>query len=111
MNNKKCCWNCIHCDTFGGVCFRGKFYSLPVKIHLKNYVCEKFEKDNDNINSPAHYNQGKIETIDYIEDMNYLEGNIIKYISRYKYKNGVEDVKKAKWYIDRLIKNLEGENG
>jgi len=43
--------------------------------------------------------------IEYILDQkfNYLEGNIIKYVSRYKHKNGLEDLKKAKWYLERLI--------
>lgn len=60
----------------------------------------------DPVNHPKHYTQGKIECIDYILDkkMNYLEGNIIKYITRYKDKNGVEDLKKARFYLDRLIK-------
>jgi hypothetical protein len=35
--------------------------------------------------------------------MNYLEGNIIKYVSRYKNKNGIEDLNKAKWYLEKLI--------
>ena len=58
----------------------------------------------DNIN-PKHYKQGKIEVIDFILDqqMNYLEGNIVKYISRYKHKNGIEDLKKALWYLNKLI--------
>lgn len=62
----------------------------------------------DNIN-PSHYKQGNRETIDIIKDItgdgfcSMLVGNIIKYISRYKYKNGVEDLKKARWYLDRLI--------
>lgn len=58
----------------------------------------------DNIN-PSHYKQGNIEVIDFILDQkfNYLEGNVIKYISRYKYKNGLEDLNKARWYLDKLI--------
>ena len=53
----------------------------------------------DNVNHPPHYNQQKIECIDAIEcatgDLeNYLQGNIIKYIWRYNYKNGTEDLKK-----------------
>ena len=58
----------------------------------------------DNIN-PKHYKQGKIEVIDFILDqqINYLEGNIVKYISRYKHKNGIEDLKKALWYLSKLI--------
>jgi len=65
----------------------------------------------DNIN-PNHYKQGNIETIEYILDqkMNYLEGNVVKYISRYKKKNGLEDLHKAKWYLERLIKEYDENN-
>ena len=70
----------------------------------------------DKIN-PLHYKQGKIETIDIILDITknlpgdqaYLVGNIIKYMSRYYFKNGVEDVEKARWYIDKLRDLVEGE--
>ena len=66
----------------------------------------------DKINHPQHYTSHGIETIDVIEswNLNYHEGNIIKYLSRYKYKNGIEDLKKAKWYLERLIYNLEVGN-
>jgi hypothetical protein len=59
---------------------------------------------NDNIN-PPYYRKG-IETTDYIvsHSMNYLEGNIIKYVTRYKDKGGLEDLKKAEWYLTRLKK-------
>jgi hypothetical protein len=59
----------------------------------------------DNINSPNHYNKGDIEVIDYILDQkfNYLEGNVIKYVSRYRNKGGIEDLRKAKWYLEKLI--------
>ena len=55
--------------------------------------------------NPQHYKQGNIEVIDFILDQkfSYLEGNISKYVSRYKYKNGLEDLKKAQWYLERLI--------
>ena len=61
----------------------------------------------DNIN-PNHYKQGNIEVIDFILDqkLNYLEGNVIKYISRYKYKNGLEDLNKARWYLDLLTEGV-----
>jgi len=61
------------------------------------------------VNHPPHYNQRGIECIDAIEAATdsgfeyYLQGNIMKYIWRYRYKNGVEDLKKAKWYLDKLI--------
>lgn len=63
-------------------------------------------KVNDNVNHPAHYTMGKIETLDYLEglpDLDFRAANIIKYVSRYKYKNGVEDLNKAKFYLERLI--------
>ena len=63
----------------------------------------------DMVNQPPHYNQDKVECIDAIASAtnsgfeHYLQGVIIKYLWRYRYKNGVEDLKKAKWYLDRLI--------
>lgn len=70
----------------------------------------------DNVNSPPHYGAGKIECIDYIEDflsreeyIGYLRGNIAKYLHRWRYKNGLEDLKKAQWYGARLIKLEETE--
>lgn len=64
-------------------------------------------KDEDLVNSPSHYNQGNIETIDKILDTvedpaSYLLGNIIKYVSRYKHKNGIQDLDKAEWYLKKL---------
>lgn len=66
----------------------------------------------ETVNHPSHYNQGEIEVIDYIEDLGIGEdfciGNAIKYISRYKHKHDpIEDLQKAKWYIDRVIKAYE----
>ena len=58
-----------------------------------------------------HYKM-KIEPIEYIEanDLPFHEANIIKYISRWRNKNGIEDLQKCKWYIDRLIQ-LETNKG
>ena len=60
---------------------------------------------------PSHYafDEGVIECIDYIEShcFDFVEGNIIKYVTRYQHKNGTEDLKKARWYLDRLIKRSE----
>ena len=64
----------------------------------------------DNIKlDPLHYRTGAIEPWDYITNhkMDFLEGNIIKYITRYKYKDGVLDLKKARTYLDRLILETE----
>lgn len=60
------------------------------------------------VDHPDHYNEG-IETIDYIESwgMDFSQGNVIKYVSRYKSKGGLEDLKKAQWYLERLIQKEE----
>jgi len=65
----------------------------------------------DNIN-PDHYKQGGIEVIEFILDQKptYCIGNVIKYISRYKNKNGLEDLKKAQWYLNKAIEEYENEN-
>ena len=70
---------------------------------------------NDVINSPSHYTDGNIECIDAIEEVTKdLQGmeavctaNVMRYIWRWKKKNGVEDLKKARWYLNRLIDDLE----
>lgn len=62
------------------------------------------------INHPSHYNQGKFEAIDVIEDwkLNFNLGNTVKYISRAGHKDDIiQDLKKASWYLDREIKRLE----
>ena len=72
-------------------------------------------EEHDNVNSPSHY-QGKVECIDCIESatagLNGIEafctGNAIKYLYRWKKKNGIEDLKKAKYYIDKII-SIEGK--
>ena len=68
------------------------------------------EIEGGKIHHPNHYNEG-IEAWDYIisHNMNFLEGNIIKYITRYKHKNGLEDLKKVRQYLDKLIETEYGE--
>lgn len=63
---------------------------------------------NDNVNSPAHYKDGGIETIDFIEAkrLGYSLGNVIKYVSRAGKKGDrLEDLKKAQWYLAREIEH------
>lgn len=75
------------------------------------------DKTNDAVQHPSHYTQGKVECIEALESatagLSGIEAvctaNAIKYLWRYKHKNGVQDVKKAQWYINHLIKHLEGE--
>lgn len=76
-------------------------------------MATKIYKGSDNVNHPIHY-IGKVEVIDYIEDKltpeqfeGYLVGNVMKYMSRYQKKNGLEDLKKGSWYLNKLINTLE----
>ena len=72
-------------------------------------------KRKDMVNSPSHYNQGKIEAIVIIEQIASAYpikvalsiGNTVKYLIRAPFKNGVEDLKKAAWYLDRAIENWD----
>lgn len=63
----------------------------------------------DFVNKPPHYTKGAVETIEAIESALgegfefYLQGNIMKYIWRYTHKNQIEDLKKAQWYLSKLI--------
>ncbi len=66
-------------------------------------------KNEDVINHPSHYTRGNIEVIDFIEDQQlpYHLGNVIKYIARAGHKGDkLEDLKKARWYLDRYIKEV-----
>ena len=65
--------------------------------------------------NPSHYKQGSIECIEAIKAalgngfISYLWGNVIKYLWRWPKKNGIEDLKKARWYLDRLIREEEAK--
>lgn len=94
------------------------FHYAPV-IRIPDPVMRHVERGVDNVNHPEHYiSKNGIETIDVIqaftEDLSGIEatdtGNIIKYISRWKKKNGLEDLKKARWYLDHLIAHVEKED-
>jgi len=67
----------------------------------------------DAVNHPNHYNAGRFEVIDVIEDwgLGFNDGNAVKYIGRHRHKGRpVEDLRKARWYIDREIARLEGSS-
>ena len=66
--------------------------------------------------NPQHYQKGSVECIEAIEASmteeafkGFLKGNCIKYLYRYEDKNGIEDLKKAQWYLSRLIKELDND--
>ena len=67
----------------------------------------------DMVNHPPHYNTAGIETIDAIRAATnegfeyYAQGNVLKYVWRYRYKNGSEDLEKALWYLKEMIKTVK----
>lgn len=83
--------------------------------HLKNENIKTDDNGPDMVNHPQHYTQGGIECIECIKAAvtnkvgieAVCVANVIKYLFRYEEKNGVEDIRKAKWYIERLLKELE----
>lgn len=81
------------------------------RAEMKEFLKPK----NDPVNHPSHYTDGKIEVIDFIEDknLNFHLANAVKYISRAGKKDPskeIEDLKKARWYLDRYIQKLEEAN-
>ena len=81
---------------------------------MDEFYTKALGKKSDMVNSPPHYNKAGIECIDAIaaatgDGFEYaLQANIIKYVWRYRYKNGTEDLKKAQWYLAKLIEEVEG---
>ena len=75
--------------------------------------------EKDNVNHPSHYTKGKVECIDALESATIGKSgieavcvaNVIKYLWRYEQKNGLEDVKKAQFYLNRLVATLGNNNG
>jgi hypothetical protein len=70
----------------------------------------KPQEKKERVVHPNHYNKG-IEMWDYAysHKLDFFEGNIVKYVTRWKDKNGIEDLKKAKTYLDKLIELKESE--
>lgn len=80
----------------------------PKKKVKKNKPIKFFKPATDNVNSPAHYTAGGIETYDFIraKGLSYELGNVVKYITRADHKgNRLEDLKKAQWYLNAAINN------
>ena len=83
--------------------------------HLKNEDVKTNDNNLDMVSHPKHYTQGDIECIDALKAATVGKrgieavcvANVIKYCWRYEEKNGIEDVRKAKFYIERLLKELE----
>jgi len=104
-------------ELWSGSLWKWEKYFAPVEQGLGFFDYPDIDDTGnivDNVNSPSHYGQGKIEAIEYISDFltpeeyqGYLRGNIAKYLHRWPYKNGIEDLKKAQWYLERLIQEVE----
>lgn len=90
-------------------------YDINRFIFEDSYIKIEVSEEKDNVNHPSHYTNGKYECIDILEDitkdLSGLEAvctaNAVKYLWRWKLKNGVEDLKKANWYINKLIETVE----
>lgn len=117
MSIKRQCYTCKHYSH--GACMRDGSLMCGEEVRYwepsddaKLDLLHDSESENDSVSHPAHYTSGGIECIDCIKAalgenfMGFLIGNVIKYTYRYKDKNGVEDLKKARWYLDRAIKEL-----
>ena len=95
------------------VLFTNASWYYPKSL-IEQHLVEE-ESEQDNVNSPSHYTKGGIECIDAIEAsmtreafLGYLKGNVQKYVFRYESKsNPTEDLKKAQWYLNKLISKLE----
>ena len=115
--------NCVFnaCPDCGGDCLKGFEAWLGSECEAEeNQPADKHvdlhkvadEVTRDNVNHPDHYNHGKIEVVDFIEDkgLGFHLGNAVKYISRAGRKNPdktIEDLRKAAWYLNRQIERLE----
>ena len=80
----------------------------------KQYDPDLRYTEEDDINWPKHYTAGfGIQPLDFImkNELDFVEGNIVKYICRYDMKGGIKDLKKARFYIDKLIEKEVEKNG
>ena len=106
-------WRCTHCTAHG-----------MMEKDARTHVCKTVQVNTavepgdvvtvDMVNHPPHYNFGNIEIIDAIEDwgLSYHLGNTVKYVARAEHKGTLlEDLKKARWYLDRKIQLEEAKQG
>lgn len=124
LDEDTCPYNCnlpdSDCNITCKECWKNAVKDIKFKDDIEKDFIEAINKQpiivSDSVNHPSHYTHGKIETIDKIEDVLGLEGfqaycvgNAIKYLDRYKLKNGFEDIKKAKRYLEFYIEKTEGK--
>lgn len=95
---------CEICDWSSRFIAKEVFAGVPERC-----IGDIIESTQDSVNHPKHYTQGGIEVIDAIEawGLNFRLANVIKYVARSDHKNNkLEDLKKARWYLDREISKL-----
>jgi hypothetical protein len=88
-----------------------------IRTILNKYKSKVVKVVKDNVNHPSHYTQGAIECIDAIKEATkglfgieaVCTANIIKYVWRWKFKNGLEDLDKASWYLDKLKQEVRNQ--
>jgi hypothetical protein len=103
------CWNC---ERIIGV-KDGKFHEHTnpfTRLKCEGSGTTYMPQGTDVVNQPPHYTFGAIEVIDALEawQLGFHEGNVVKYVARAKHKgNELQDLKKAQWYLNRRILNLE----
>ena len=103
------CDNCKHFHPMAG-CTHPHWRDC---LHSELWAPKEAEKP-DNVNHPGHYETGKFECIEVMEEALGAEAvlafcvcNAFKYLYRHKRKNGIEDIKKARWYLDKFIELAE----
>lgn len=91
--------------------YTGKDFNTVKSLNGLEYQCPKCNWiiQSESVKSQKHYTQFKIQPIEFIHanSLNYSQGNVIKYVCRYKEKDGIKDLEKAKVYIDYLIQELK----
>jgi hypothetical protein len=112
---KKALFN-LKCNAY--VCGSCKWKAVTVRMPRSEYekgifgLPPKRDAPKDaGVTHPSHYAERGIEPVDFAikNKLGFCEGNIVKYVTRYQFKNGKDDLLKARYYIDLLIKELEEE--
>lgn len=113
MTNLTSVWKCS-CREYdddkleGRICNNCDRTIYRVEIDVKTII-----KEFDEINKPKHYNSGKMQPLDFIDanldNLGFYEATIIQYIFRWKLKNGLKDLEKAQFYLNRLIEIQKNE--
>ena len=101
-DNRFCTESCMKKGTSEKSQMDEEFERMEVKARDKD-IYDNFAIE------PQHYTSMNISPLEYIKanDIGWNLGNVIKYVSRYKNKNGIEDLKKARWYLNDIINDLE----